>query len=61
MRRAQLPWAWTDPLVQPKQQRQFGIPTKIGNLVKMTLRKAIKEVQIGGTLSYSFKITSGFR
>ena len=51
MKHAQLPWAW----------RQFGIPTKIGNLVKMTLRKAINEVQIGGTQSDSFKTTSGFR
>jgi hypothetical protein len=37
------------------------MPTKIVNLVKMTLRKSMNKFQTAGTLSDGFETTSGLR
>jgi hypothetical protein len=44
-----------------KIMKELGIPEKLINLIKMTLRKILNKVQISGKLSDSFETTCGLR
>jgi hypothetical protein len=44
-----------------KIMKEFGIPEKLINLVKMTLRRTLNKVQISGKLSDSFETTRSLR
>jgi hypothetical protein len=41
--------------------KEFGIPRKLINLIKMTLQRMLNKVQISGKLSDSFETTCGLR
>jgi hypothetical protein len=41
--------------------KEFGIPEKLINLVKMTLQRTMNKVKISGKLSDSFETTCGLR
>jgi hypothetical protein len=44
-----------------KIMKELGIPEKLINLIKMTLRRILNKVQISGKLSDSFETTCGLR
>jgi hypothetical protein len=44
-----------------KIMNEYGIPEKLINLVKMTLRRTLNKVQISGKLSDSFETICGLR
>jgi hypothetical protein len=44
-----------------KIMKEFGIPKKLINLIKMTLRRTMNKVQISGKLGDSFETTCGLR
>jgi hypothetical protein len=44
-----------------KIMKEFGIPEKLINLIKMTLQRMLNKVQISGKLSDSFETTCSRR
>jgi hypothetical protein len=44
-----------------KIMKEFWIPEKLINLIKMTLRRTLNKVHISGKLSDSFETTCGLR